>query len=316
MNNFRNSGYADILTVTVVLTALALGSAFVASPLMFLYPLPVIILAVRRGFKESMLALAGADIIVAAALGPVLGSVFYVVFTSVAAVMSWFAYKKEKPSRAITYGAGAFMLSFAAIILILQAAAGINFISVMTDTVEAGFSMYANMAQEAGQSIQVEQYMKYMQDAAENSKAFIENFFPSMLIAMSVMVAALNYFIASWAGVKLAPGFRQLKKMQYMSFPRSFIMAMAALLVVSYGLKLFNANYSVVQLNILSLCYMGMFVQGLAVTKFFLTKWKLPVAGRAVIIAVVLLLPPLGQALAVIGMIDMVFDLRKLKGSV
>ena len=283
MNNFRNSGYTDILTATVVMTALALGSAFVLPPLMFLYPLPVIILAVRRGFKESMFALAGADIIVAFALGTVLGSVFYVIFTSMAAVMSWFAYKREKPSKVITYGAGALMLSFAAIILILQAVAGINFISVMTDTVEAGFSMYADMAQEAGQSIQVEQYIEYMREAAENSKTFIENFFPAMLIAMSAMVAALNYFIASWAGVRLAPDIRQLIKMQYLSFPRSFIMAMAVLLVISYGLKLFNANYSVVQLNILSLCYMGMFVQGLAVLKFFLTKWRLPVVGLSLI---------------------------------
>jgi len=61
------------------------------------------------------------------------------------------------------------------------------------------------------------------------------------------------------------------------------------------------------------ICYMAMFVQGFAVTKFYLFKWNVNKVGRTLILISILLMAGFAQVLALVGIVDLVFDIRKIR---
>ncbi|MDF2616274.1 MAG: hypothetical protein K0Q47_929 [Sedimentibacter sp.] len=89
---------------------------------------------------------------------------------------------------------------------------------------------------------------------------------------------------------------------------------MAALLILSFVLNLFKINVSLIQVNLFMVVFAAMFFQGFAVLKFFLIRSNINKTLRTIILAMVLFMSGgFAQMLAVIGLVDLAIDLRKIK---
>jgi len=317
--NIKISSMKEAAITSGILVIFAYISSFLISMLMFFYPIPAIILAKRRGLKYAVLSLVAADLIITMLLGIQIGISFIVLFSPLAIALSYGICKDENPNRTIMYGATAFMVSFAILILLMQFLMGINFIEQMIQMTNESFNMYREMLTKTTGVMNADKFkdaLQYIEDASTAMTNSISQQFPSMLISSSVLMSAINFFAVSKLAKRFSIDIRKHEGLSNFSFPNTFILAMAGMLLLSYVLGIFKANFVVIQMNLFIITYMAMFVQGFAVTKFYLIKWNINKVVRILILISIVLMAGFAQALALVGIVDLVFDIRKIRHKV
>lgn len=314
--NIKTASMTEAAMISGILVIFAYISTFLVSLLMFFYPIPVIILAKRRGMKYAILSLVAADFIITMLLGIQTGVAFILMLSPLAIALSYGIYKDESPNKTILLGAAAFMISFVATILLMQLIMGVNFIEQLVQITNESFSMYREILMNTASDTNADKIndaIRYIDDTSKVMTAFLSQQFPSMLISSSFIVSLINYFTVSKFSKRFSIDIRQHEGLSYFSFPNTFILAMAALLLLSFLLSVFKVNVVVIQMNLFMLCYMAMFVQGFAVAKFYLIKWNVNKVGRTLILIMMVFVAGFAQVLAVVGIVDLVFDMRKIR---
>lgn len=314
--NFKTSSITESAMITGILVILAYLSNFF-SLVMFFYPTPAIILAKRKGLKYSVLSLIASDILVSMLLGVQTGMIFLILYTPLAVALAYGVCRDEDANKTILYGSAAYMVSFVVLILLMNAVMGINFVQQMTEMYDESINimkeMVSNMPAGAN-SPGAEEMIKSFDEMGKTMNYIITNVFPAILIVASVITSYINYVVASKFARRFSISIRQHEGLSYFSFPRTFMAAMAALLVLSFVLNLFNINVNLIQVNLFMIVFAAMFFQGFAVLKFFLVRSSINKTLRTIILAMVLFLSAgFAQMLAVIGLVDLAIDLRKIK---
>lgn len=314
--NFKTSSITEAAMISGILVIFAYLSSLLFSGLMFFYPLPALILAKRKGLRYAVTSLTASGIIISMLLGINTGISFIVLFTPLAVFLSYGICRDMDANRSIMLGAVAFMISFVLMLLIYQFIMGVNYIHQLIEITNESVNIYKDMlnSRQGGlDAAKLEELIKEIDTQGSMIVDFISRFFPAMLISFSVMVSAANYFAASKLSGRLKVVIRKHEGISNFSFPKTFVIAIAALLIISYLLSAFNINVNIIQLNLFMICFMAMFLQGFAVLKFFLMKLRLNKAMRAFILIMSLFVAGAGPVLAMVGMADLIFDLRKIK---
>jgi uncharacterized protein YybS (DUF2232 family) len=281
---------------------------------MVFYPMPAIILAKRKGLKYATLSLVAAGLIITMLLGVQAGVIYLLLYSPIAVALSYGICKDENPNKTILMGSLAFMISFVIIILLIQALMGINYIQELKDIYSQGMSMYKEMLQQSPvQGDAVQETIDNVDVMGNAIVEYIGKMFPSILIFAAVVMSTFNYIVASKLAKRFSINIRQHEGLNYFSFPRTFIVAMAAMLLISYFLNIFDINASIIQLNLFMLCYIAMAVQGVCVLGFYLTKAEIKRILRGLILIFAFFTPMMVQILAVVGMLDLGLDLRKIR---
>ena len=316
--NFKTSSMTEAAMISGILVIFAYLSWFVLPSLMIFYPIPAIILAKRKGFKYSVLSLIVSDIIISMLLGIQTGIYFLILLTPFGIVMSYCIIKDENPYRTIMMSAMTFLLSFVAIVLATQAIMGVNFVKQMTDIFNETMIIYKDMMSNMLKSdtARLDAYFKQLEDMSKVMEYMLSHLLPALLIVSSVVTTALNYFIARWLGKRFKIDIRKSEGFSMFSFPRTFIIAMAVLLLLSFLMSVFNINVQIIQMNIFMISFFAMFVQGLAVLKFYLQKMNVSRLVMTLIIITVIIMAEAGIMLALVGIADLIFDLRKIRHKV
>jgi uncharacterized protein YybS (DUF2232 family) len=314
--NIKTSSMTEAAMISGILVIFAYISSFLIPLLIFFYPVPAIILAKRRGVKYAVLSLAAADIIITMLLGVQIGFTFVLLFSPLAIALSYGICKDENPNKTIMYGALAFMISFVVMIFMMQFIMGINFIQQMVEMTKESINMSKEILLKTSTSSNTDKLnetLKYFEDTGKVMTTYVSQQFPSMLISASVVTSAINYFAVGKFAKRFSIDIRPHEGLSNFSFPNTFIMAMAGLLVLSYLLSVFKINVNVIQMNIFMICYMAMFIQGFAVAKFYLMKWNVNKFSRVLILMSLLLMAGIAQAIALVGIVDLIFDIRKIR---
>jgi len=314
--NIKTSSLTEAAMISGILVLFAYISTFLIPFLMFFYPLPAIILAKRKGLKYAVLSLASADLIIIMLLGVQIGISFIILFSPLAVAISYGICKDENPNKTIMYGAVAFMISFVVMIMMMQFIMGINFVQQMVELTKESFNMSKEMLLKRAGDVNSDKFketLKIFEETGVTMVNFASIQFPSMLISISVLASYINYITACKFAKKFSIAIREHEGLSNFSFPNTFIVAMSALLLLSFLLSAFNVNVNIVQMNLLTICYIAMFVQGFAVAKFYLIKWKVNKLGRNLILISIFIMVGFAQALALVGIGDLVFDIRKIR---
>lgn len=317
--NLKTSSMTEAALISGILVIFAYISTFLFTFLMFFYPLPAIILAKRKGLKYAVLSLTASGFIISMLLGIQTGIFFLLLFTPLSIALSYGISKDENPNKCIMMGALSFMVSFAAMILFSQAIMGVNYIQHMLKMTNESMDIYRNLLDKASGSMDAGSINEITKQLDFMNKAMTEiilHQFPAILIVSSVVVSAMNYFAVSSFGHKVRVDIRKHEGISHFSFPNTFIIAMAGLLLLSYLLGVFKINVYVIQMNLFMICLMAMFLQGFAVAKFYLIRLNINRVARTIILVMLIFMPGAGQLLAIIGIIDLIFDLRKIRHKV
>ncbi|NLA13781.1 MAG: DUF2232 domain-containing protein [Tissierellia bacterium] len=317
--NLKTSNITESAMITGILVIIAYLSSFITL-LMFFYPTPAIILGKRKGLKYSLLSLIASDLIISMLLGLQTGLVFLILYTPMALALTYGVCRNEEANKTILFGSAAYMISFVLYILLLNYIMGINFIERIAEIYEQSFEttrgLFNNIPDQL-RTEQIEQYINDIEKMAPMMNYIVTNVFPAVLIVASVVTSYINYMVASKFAVRFSINVKQHEGIAYFSFPRNFMISMAGLLLLSFLLRLLNINVGIIQMNLFIIVFMAMLLQGVAVLKFFVDKSRMgKFARNLLLVFIVLMSINFSIAYAVIGLIDLTVNLRKINRAV
>lgn len=321
--NYKTSSLTESAMITGILVVIAYLSSFI-SILMFFYPTPAIILAKRKGIKYASLALIASDIIIGMLLGIQTGMIFLILYTPLAVALAYGIYKDKDANKTILYGTAAYMISFMAMIFLMDAFLGINFIQQLKDVYTESFKMTRDMLNNMPQGSNMEsvnEMIKMLDELGPMLISAISSIFPAILIVSSVATAYVNYLVAYKFAKRFSITVRKHEGIAYFSFPRTFMVAMAAMMLLSYLLGALNISANIIQANLFMILSAAMFLQGFGVTKFFILRSKMSIGFKRITLFMILFVAlftaaGLAQVIALVGLVDIAIDLRKINKAV
>jgi len=317
--NLKTSNITESAMITGILVIIAYLSSFITL-LMFFYPTPAIILGKRKGLKYSLLSLIASDLIISMLLGLQTGLVFLILYTPMALALTYGVCRNEEANKTILFGSAAYMISFVLYILLLNYIMGINFIERVAEIYEQSFETTRGLFNNIPDQFRTEQIEKYISDIekmAPMMNYYVTNVFPAFLIVASIIISYINYIVASKFAVRFSINVKQHEGIAYFSFPRNFMISMAGLLLLSFLLQLLNINVVIIQMNLFIIVFMAMLLQGAAVLKYFIDKSRMGKFARNLLLVIIVLMSiNFCIVYAVIGLIDLTVNLRKINRAV
>lgn len=317
--NLKTSSITESAMITGILVIIAYLSSFITI-LMFFYPTPAIILGKRKGLKYSVLALIASDLTISMLLGVQTGLTFFILYTPLAVALTYGVCREEDANKTILFGSAAYMISFVVYILLLNFLMGINFIERVAEMYDQSFEMsrdlFANIPDQL-RTEQMEQSIKDIEEMIPMMNFIVTNVFPAVIVVASVTTSYINYMIASKFARRFSIKVKQHEGIGYFSFPRNFMISMAGLLLLSFLLNLLNINVGIIQLNLFIIVFIAMVLQGFAVFKFFIDKSSMSkFAKTLVMIVIVLMSINFSVIYAIVGLVDLTVNLRKINRAV
>ncbi len=303
-----------------VLTAVAIIFAFISTyvPVLgafvsLLWPVPIVLLGVRHGYKWSIMAVVAAGIIIALLMHP-LNAVLVVVGSGLIGIVLGYAIRQGfPPAKTLLFGTGASLISKAAVIAISAVVMGYNPLNLQTEAMTKGLEQaiefYRGMGMKAEDLAVMEASMRPM-------IAMMKIILPAVFAFAAIFDTFLNFLVAKLVLAKLGQPIESFPPFRRWTMPRLTIYALAVGMVAVYWGHsreielLYNSG-----MNLQVFTAMLLFVQGLAVFYFLADKYNLSRIVRSIILFLIFSNGIFMQALIIGGAFDLIFDYRQLRAS-
>lgn len=276
-----------------------------------LYPVPAIIIGVRHDIKYSFLSVLASSLIIGILLDILTGIFLFIVFGVFAVVLAHLIGKKNKPYKVIIGSTFAHLISTIIVIYILQLITGVKFAdqisTFLNEAVDAQLKIFESMG-----------FSNYeMFEAGEVFRLtinYIIAIIPSILIITSVFISYINYWISATILVRLGHNTVTKPKFIHFALPQNFIIGVGVIILATLALKYFSPTYyETVFLNLIVLGFFMFFLQGFAVILYFIGKMKINSIVKVILIVIILIYMPLSLIISLIGVVDSIFDFRKIR---
>lgn len=312
---------AGIISGIIVILMLITGYVpFISFAGTLILPIPAALLYIRHDIKITIIAVAASTIITALLFNPLKAVTTAVSFALVGITMGY-CIKKEKNSGIIIFliaiasliASGiTFLITIAVIQKTTIAQFIISFTTQMNDTVKESIAIVKNMYIQMGvtkeQLAQIDTIFKYF-DAK-----LIVNMLGALIIFQAVISAVLNYIVAKAILQRLGYSVKKI-----IPFSEIYISSLAGALVVlpvPLGVLLKNKNIPIGEPLLVSgqiiMAYTFVII-GVSVAVYFLkNRYKLSKGVIVLIVIFTVFSPLFSNIYMFIGMLDMVFDFRKI----
>ena len=303
-----------VLSAVAIIFAIISAYLPVVGPFVnLIWPVPIILLGVRHGYKWSILATAVAGLLIAMLMHPLHAVSVVVGFGLIGIVLGYTIRAEYPPMKAVMWGTVASVISKVAVLAISAAVLGMNPLSMQTDVlskaVEQSVELYRGFGMAEENLAQVASNMKGLVD-------LLKVILPAGFILAAVVDTYLNFMIARTVLRKLGHHVEGFPPFKLWSLPRFIGYFFVFSLVGMYWGKsrelvmLYN-----VSANIQVLTSMFLFVQGMALFYYVADKYNLSRLTRGIILVLILTNGFLSQGLIFAGGIDMAVDYRGLRRS-
>lgn len=276
-----------------------------------LWPVPIILLGVRHGYKWSIMATVVAGVIIAMLLHP-LQAVSVVVGFGLIGIVLGYAFRVEfSPAKTMLWGSVASLLSKAALIGIGAAITGVNPFNmqgeVMAQAVEQATEVYRNFGM-------AEQELAKMKENMQTMIDLLKVILPAGFIMASVVDTFLNFVIAKAVLKKLGHSIPDFPIFKNWALPSYIVYFFALAMVMIYWGKsrditmLYNIG-----MNVQVVASMLLFIQGLALFYYIVDKYNLSRVVKGIILFLILSNGLFSQIVIFLGAAETIVDYRRLR---
>ncbi|MFW5995769.1 MAG: DUF2232 domain-containing protein [Halanaerobiaceae bacterium] len=279
---------AEVLFLSLLLTALP----FFALVIVFILPAPVALLIYRRGPRPALIAVVLSAVLNGLLLGPRLGLLTIVLFGFSGFITGGCIREDVSPFKTLLSAVGAVSLSYLVIVLAAYFVLGYDINSLVSvlenrEIIEQFVETFPNIFGSQEELLAV-------------YREILTTVIPSLLLASAAFTGIINYYFASWYINYREGDIEIYKPMRFWSFPRVLVIGGILLSFIFAGNVFFN--------NVNILMSFLLFLQGIGTGLFFLHRQD-GLLVKWLSITLVIFLPYL---LILLGLVDLVFDLRKL----
>lgn len=301
-----------------VLTAVAIIFALISTYLPvigafvnLLWPVPIVLLGVRHGYRWSILAVVASGLIIALIMHPLTAVSVVVGFGLIGIALGYGLREGFSPTKTLLIGAAASLVSKIAVLAISAAVMGFNPLNLQTEAMvkglEQAMDFYRGMGMKAEDLERMDAMLKPMVE-------IVKIILPAGFVLAAFVDTFLNFQVAKVVLARLGLQIQPFPPFRQWTMPRFTIYALVVSLVAIYWGKtrelelLYNTG-----MNIQVLATMFLFVQGMALVYFLTDKYKLSRLVRGIILFLILSNGIFMQALIIGGAFDLIFDYRQLR---
>ncbi|OLR64992.1 DUF2232 domain-containing protein [Peptoniphilus porci] len=272
-----------------------------------LFPSMYVVESVKEGIMKVMATLIAVVLLIAVLLGPIYAIIIFTIFGPFILIFHYMISTNRSVSMTIT----ATSLIFFTSIMVLFFAFGINSdVLNSRETINTITGFYTNVAKEAGLS-QVD-LSNFAQSAEIYYKRFLQ-ILPSVLIIISLVISYITYTTAGRTLLSRGKFILQPSSLEFLKFPKEILMlSIATVAILSLAGEYFGSSAQIFTLNLMNLVYFMLFIAGISVVKFFMTKFGFKSFLQYLLIGLCLTISSLQIFVMIIGAIDQIVNFRKI----
>ncbi len=316
--NFRQNTRAMVEAALMVAVTCIFGIAGTYIPVLtfvlFLIPVPFIILGRRHGMRFMLLSIIASSFIIGMLTMPIY-SIFVVVLPGITAiVMGYMMNKGYKPVQVLIGGALASIASSVLSMSLASALAGISTMDqiaeIFREVLDMQIGIYKNIGTEP----------EKIEGIRENLEATIQmamTIIPAAIVLSSSFLAYINYVLTVYVLNRIGYKSKILPPIQHFRLPKSILMGTFLIIALTITTKYFKiVNYKTLMLNVIVIFNFVYFIQGLAVVSYYMMAFHIHKLLR-IFVFLFLLFNRFGFfAVSILGFIDVFVNFRKLKTNI
>jgi len=279
-----------------------------------IWPVPIILLGVRHGYKWSLMATAVAGILIALLIHPLHAVTVAVGFGLIGIVLGHCFRKGYSPVVSVMLGSIASLVSKIIVLSISAVVLGINPLAdqsaAMATAVEQAINMYRSFGMKEEDLTRMAESMRGMLD-------LMKLIFPAGFALASVVDTYLNFLVARLVLRKLGHHIPPFPEFRVWSLSPIVLYGFIVSVIMLYWGK--SREISLLAdagLNLQIITSMLLMIQGMSVVFFYAAKYKVPGFLRWLFVFMAFSNGFIMQAAVFAGAFDIAVDFRKLRRSV
>lgn len=301
----------ESLVVTIIMVVYIVYGIYFLPILVLFIPIPFIVLGIRNGFDSNILSIILTFFIVQIIIGDTIGASLVFILAPLSIAINYCVKKRMNSKMTILISTISFLLPIIILITLGINMGNIDLVSELKNLFSQYISIQAESLKEMG--LTNHEVLKVINEVETGYNELIM-LIPSLLGVFSIFITYINYFLT---GVVLRQtGYEVIKRPIFSRFqlPNNIILGVGVMLITGFIFKWLNIEYSqALLLNITFLIGVMFMVQGLAVLDFILKRRKTKLVFRIILIVLSLMFLPMGSFIIFLGIIDSIFDTRKLR---
>lgn len=300
----------EALLMVVIATVLMLAATYYFPLLICLFPIPFIILGVKYGMKYNIISFLISILIIGVVLDPESALFVALIFLPLSIGLNYMIKMRKKSMEILAINT---LIIFLSIIIVIYVAASVTGVNI-TEQLEDPFSQ---VLEEQMKLIEDKDYSSYeisqIKDVLETGLDYILSLLPTIVMIFSLIITTVSYIISLWVLKRMNSDINYIPKFSRFKLPDNIIIGVAIMLLGAFLIEKLNIiSYGALILNIAVFSSFMFSVQGLSVIDHKLIETDMKLVPRILIIGFFIILLPLGWIISLFGILDVMFDFRKI----
>ena len=319
-NQMKLNNYVEGAIMAALAAMIALIGLYIP-PLqfivMFIWLVPIVVVAVRRGFYTGVLALVTAAVLLMILAPPQRAFIYLVQFGALGIVFSYYFSKKAVFSKVMVVGTIVSSISTAVGFALFFLIMGLNLSDIATtfeEIKESTLIMYENLGLLEGLLQRMDMTIEELRATLAGWLSTIVWLTPALVVINGMSVAFVTCFVIRKTLQKLNLGTSELPMFRHWQIPWHF--AWGVIIALAFMLSNNFAGWElggIIGMNIMFILSPIFLIQGLAVLVFYYHKWQISFLLKVLLLAIIVLFfPYVIMLLLIIGLLDPLFNYRRL----
>ncbi|MGN9166093.1 DUF2232 domain-containing protein [Tissierellaceae bacterium HCP3S3_D8] len=300
-----------ILLITIMALYTVFGLYYIPYILLLL-PAPFIAFGVKNGIISNVINMIITCMIVG--LIDSFGTTLFLIisFIPITIVSSYLIKKKRKNTEILGISAIVFFISLLIILSFVDAGGG-GFVAQL----EEGFKQLLSAQLDMFKDMDLTSYeILKLEELLENAYKYLLLIMPAILLVLSLVVSYLNYLLATIGLKKMKVGIFNIPKFSRFRLPNNIIPGMLIMFSIAYIMKKMEVPYNeAILVNLVVLVGFMFVIQGLSIVDYFFTRMRVYPIIRVILYILFLFNSPMVTIISILGFIDIIFDIRRIRKS-
>lgn len=307
MKNYDDKkAFMEATLIAAITTIFAISIIYVPilSTSIILIPVPFMILAYRHKSKYYILSFITFSLLIGILTELVYTGFLVLLFGPMTVAMSYYIKKEKEPYAVIGLGTITSVFSILIMLQLISYIGNVDLVAEITSIARDIVARQVDMLRSMNVDVlSVDEIIDYLLMIV-----------PGILVIQSMVTAFGNYYLT----VSMLKRFRtdktELPQFSNFRLPRNIVFGAFIIFVLSYLTKYAEGIYQAGLITNVILIFVFMFfIQGIAVISHIIKRTKTPKPVRIALIIAVFFISPLLTAVAFIGLIDSIVDIRKIR---
>lgn len=310
MNNEKMGNILQMMGLVLGMSLFTVASLFFFQPLIIIFPVMFIIIGIKNGMVEGIISLMTTCTILAYIIDPIIALYLFLVFAPITITIIYTTKNRKNTMEVLLYSTVVLFASILLFFTLVNISDG-NLLIQIEEMFKESLSLRLEALKEMGlTSYEIVEDMNYLENAFKQMLLIA----PATLLLLTLIVSYINYSLSILGLKKVGINVVNTPKFSRFRLPNNIAVGTIVMFItVLIAKPLISEYFEAIVQNLMVLLGFMVLIQGLSIIDFFLIKIKVKTFFRFLFIFLTVIIAPLITVVSTLGLIDVIFDFRKLR---